>query len=89
MENVSRHGSLRARKRTGINKKSVERIAARVYQEGKRIYETKGRLYMYLESIKKKSGEESELRLYGNNLYIFKDCCLVTVWALPGRLSVN
>ena len=88
---VTKHGAMRMRKRTGINKHAVERMATKVYEAGTRFADTKGRLHRYIESIDGPVNIGNELVVYGQFLYIFRERCLITVWPLPNnhRLSEN
>ncbi len=86
---VSKHGDLRVRKRIGINKNAVKRLAAIAYEKGKRFSETKGRLHQYLKTVDGYDFTGNEIIVYGNNLFIFRQKNLITAWPLPGILPVN
>ena len=86
---VTKHGAMRMRKRMGISKHSVERMAERVYEQGTRYADTKGRLHKYLEKVEERNDIENELIVHGNNLYIYRENHLITVWPLPGILPAS
>jgi len=86
---VTRHGEKRMRKRCGINKHSVCRMAGIVYENGIRFCETRGRIHRYLEEVDNRNEEDNELIVHGNNLYIYRDNCLITVWPLPGKILAS
>ena len=86
---VTKHGEKRMRKRVGINKHSVCRMAEIVYEKGTRYCETKGRIHKYLEEVGNRNQLGNELVVHGNNLYIYRDNWLITVWALPGKVLVS
>ena len=75
---ISRHGFDRIRERTGWNKKTALRMVARVYDEGLSPDEVRGDYRPWVKQRAAKS-PESELRLYGQYLYVFENNILITV----------
>lgn len=86
---ITRHAEQRMRERLGLNKKSIERIAQRAFDEGIRHSETKGRLNKWITSVYFKNESANNIRLYGNTLFIFDGNKLVTVYYIPRNLSKN
>lgn len=86
---VTKHGEKRMRKRVGISKHSVCRMAEIVYEKGIRFCDTKGRVHRYLEEVCNRGEAGNELVLHGNNIYIYRNSCLITVWPLPGKVLAS
>lgn len=88
---VSNHAAERFAQRVGGTKHSAERVAKRALEYGVQCSQTTGALYAWMEAQAVKKDEHTNVRLYGNNLYIFKgdDDVLVTVLTVPGSLMVN
>lgn len=91
---VSRHAENRLRERSGINKKSVERLAERAYYSGIKHSQTKGRLFKYISSIAIKSDKGTNIRIFGDKLFVFNNkginkVVLVTVLQVPSNLTRN
>lgn len=83
---VSRHANKRMKERCGANKKSIERIAEKAFNEGIRHNQTKGRLNKWVTSLFFKNMNANNIRLYGDKAYIFCDEILVTVIQIPASL---
>lgn len=84
---ITRHAEQRMRERLGINKKSIERIAQRAFDEGIKHSETKGNLNKWVTSVYFKNESANNIRIYGNTLFIFDDNKLVTVYYIPRNLT--
>jgi len=82
---VTNHGKDRMRKRCGINAKAVKRLAKIAYRKGLSIEDTKGSLNGYLQSLYYYNRTANNIRLYGEQVYIFCDDTLVTVLNTPQR----
>lgn len=103
MENkivVSRHALDRMRERSGLNKKSVQKVAERAYEKGIKHSDVHGDLYRYISGVAGRSSRGADIRLYGDKAFIFnknrlsdnrvklidKYILLVTVIQLPPNL---
>lgn len=84
---VSRHAEQRMRERCGLNKKSIERMAQRAYDNGICHNETRGNLNKWITKVYYSNKNANNIRLYGNMLYIFCNDVLVTVFHVPHKLS--
>lgn len=62
---VSKHAEERMRERCGLNKKSVERMAQRAYENGTHHNETKGNLNKWITGIYFKNKNANNIRIYG------------------------
>lgn len=87
--NISNHAEKRMKERCGFNKKTSERMASKVFQEGITHSQTKGRLNKWVTSLYFKNKSANNIRLYGDKAYIFCDKVLVTVIQIPVDLMKN
>lgn len=85
--NVSSHAEQRLKERCGFNKKARDRMAEKAFTEGITHKETKGRLNKWITSIFFKNCNANNIRLYGDNAYIFCGETLVTVIPVPNNLK--
>jgi len=83
---VTEHAKNRMKERCGLNKKSKDRIVQKVFHEGIRHCETKGRLNKWVTSLWGRNKSANEIRLYGGKAYIFCGETLVTVLPIPPNL---
>ena len=81
--NVSSHAKQRLKERCGFNKKPYERMAEKVFNEGITHKQTKGRLNKWITSLFFKNRNANNIRIYGDNAYIFCGETLVTVIPIP------
>lgn len=86
MTYVTNHGEKRLRKRSGINKKSVERIAEKAYRNGLHHKDTTGRLNRWISKLYFTNKRANSIRIYGDKAYIFADDVLITVFQVPKEL---
>lgn len=75
------------RERCGLNKKSIDRIAQKAFDNGVKHSETKGRLHKWITSVWGKNKKADNIRIYGDNVYIFCGNILVTTYHIPRDLS--
>ena len=82
---VTSHGEYRTRKRCGIPKKSVKKNANKAFEYGICHKECTGRLKKYIDwlFLSHKSNYPTNIRLYGNHVYIFGEIALITTIPLP------
>lgn len=86
---ITKHAACRLHQRSGLNKKSMQRIVDNVYISGYPIDATKGGLKRWMAKIAANNLNAQDLRLYGDKLYIFSDNVLVTVLNVPNDLKKN
>ncbi len=83
---VTDHASLRMRKRCGIPKKSVHRIAQSALDEGITHKECTGGLKRYIDGVFLEHHNGGKIRIYHNYVYIFTlTDTLITVLELPHK----
>lgn len=83
---ITRHAEQRIRKRLGVKRKAVEKIAIDAYTNGKSHSECKGNLKRYLDGQFLKEYKATNMRVQNQMLYIFNDNTLITVLLLPDNL---
>lgn len=82
MLTITRHAFLRAKERLGLSQDAFRRIAAMAFCYGMPGEKTKGRLYNFIHA-KAENHPNNVVMLYGENLFVFKDEHLITVYQLP------
>ena len=75
----------RIKERCGLPKKAVERSATLALQKGLSHKESTGSLKRYFDYLFLSHKKGSNIRLYGNHVYIFTQNSLVTVLPLPNE----
>lgn len=87
---ITNHARSRLRSRSGLNKKSVNRIADRVLDRGYQRHELSGNLRLYVDCLYRNKGKRSDnIRVYGDKVYIFVGLTLITVLQIPSELTKN
>jgi len=84
---VTEHGKERIHERCGIKLKSAERLAKIAYEKGLTHSETNGALNGYINSLYLYNCTANNIRMYGNQIYIFCNDTLVTVYDTPKRFQ--
>ncbi len=84
---ISDHAKQRMKERCGFNKKSQGRMAKKALEQGITHKQTKGRLNKWVTSLYFKNRNANNIRIYGDNAYIFCGDTLVTVIPVPPRLK--
>lgn len=82
---VTDHAEYRARKRVGIPKSAVKKLAAKAMSEGVTRYDTHGSLRRYLDALYHYNESANNIRIYAEKVWIFHDRTLITVLDLPQR----
>jgi hypothetical protein len=85
MAYVTDYARHRCRKRLGIPASASERMAAKAKAEGIPRTELSGGIRRYLDSRWVRHGRKNDIRVYGQDVFIFDDNRLVTAWPLPSR----
>lgn len=85
--NVSVHAKQRMKERCGFNKKSQAKMAERAFNDGITHSQTKGMLNKWITSLYFKNQKANNIRIYGENAYIFCGETLVTVIPVPANLK--
>lgn len=92
MENnieITNHAFDRAKERLSLNRKSFQRLAEKAFSDGLKHSDVKGRLHRYLDKTFLEYRQASNIRIYGENMFLFRDNVLITVYLVPNELRKN
>lgn len=84
---ITDHAKNRMKERMGIKPKAQQRIAERAYKKGIRHADTVGNLKRYVDKAYLSYGKSNNIRIYGDNIFLFHNNVLLTVWVLPSDLK--
>lgn len=82
---ITNHAAQRTKERLGISKRISKKNADKALQLGIRHSDTSGSLHRYIDSLYLKQQIANNIRIYCNNVYIFHDDTLITVFPLPQK----
>ena len=86
---LTTHAQQRLKERCGLQKKSKERIAAKVFEEGLSIEETNGSIRKWMTMVFYNNTNINNIRLYGDKVYLFANQTLITVLFVPKHLRTR
>jgi hypothetical protein len=84
---ITKHAKKRLTERIGINKRSTEKLSEIAYKQGLSHKDLTGILKKYIDKVYLKEKKANNIRIYGNNVYLFCDTTLITVLKLTSKLS--
>lgn len=84
---ISKHARKRMKERCGFTKKSQERMAWKAFNNGITHSKTKGNLNRWITCLYFKNKNANNIRIYGDNAYIFCRETLVTVIPIPNNIK--
>lgn len=82
---ITEHAYDRMKERLGWNKKAADRMAPKAFRKGIRHGETRGSLHRYLDSIWFSHQNATDMRIYGQAIFIFRGKTLITVYEMPQK----
>ncbi len=85
MIHVSVHGNKRVRRRCGVPKKTVNKLAEEAFEKGLTHGETTGSLNKYITGVYFYNKTANNIRVYRDKVFIFAGQSLITVLNLPAR----
>ena len=81
---ITRHGDLRTRKRVGVNRSAVKKLARKALVNGVSRHDTHGSLRRYLDYLYHYNESAGNIRVWGEKVWIFTERnILITVLNLP------
>lgn len=83
---LTKHSISRMQERCGVTKKNAPVVARRAYRTGFTHSQTSGELHKFLDSIYLSQKKGTNMRIYGNAVYVFKGDVLITVIRIPDNL---
>ena len=84
---ITRHAEERLKQRFGLKKKSIKRIVNRVLEQGLSHKEAKGKVKAYMTELYLKQERANNIRIYGEDVYVFRFNTLITVLHLPRDIT--
>lgn len=84
---ISKHAYKRAKSRLGWKKNTLYRMSKKAIYEGVTFKECHGDLRSYLKERQLSDSHSNHLRVYGQNLYLFHNVTLITIYELPNDLK--
>lgn len=83
---ITDHAYQRAKERLSWGKETIERMAKKAYFEGIKHKDTKGKLNKYITSLWSERKTANNIRIYGENIYLFSRNVLLTVYHLDAKM---
>ena len=84
---TSKHAQQRSKERNGWNVKATERMIPRILEKGIRHSQTKGNLHKWMSGLYERyKVKGTDIRIYGDKAYVFRNECLVTVLQVPNNI---
>lgn len=83
---LTKHSISRLQQRCGVSKKNALKVARRAFRTGITHAETHGSLHKFLDSIYLSQQKGTNMRIYGNAVFVFKRDVLITVIRIPNNL---
>ena len=86
MPRLTKHSIARLEQRCGVSKKNAPTVVKRAFKQGITHAETHGNLHRFLDSLYLSQKKGTNMRIYGNAVYVFKEDTLITVINIPSNL---
>lgn len=86
MPKLTKHSITRLEQRCGVSKKNAPKVAKRAFRTGITHAETHGNLHRFLDSLYLSQKKGTNMRIYGNAVFVFKEDVLITVINIPENL---
>lgn len=84
---ITAHAYERAKERLSLSKKSLDRMALKAFKYGIERSETKGKIRKYLDNLWNSEKRANNIRVYGENVFLFCDTSLITVFQVTNGLK--
>mgnify|MGYP000221093441 CR=1 FL=1 len=84
---ITDHAYKRAKERLKWKKAALDRMAEKAYQDGLTHKDVKGRIKAYLNDVYQKNKRINNIRVHGENIFLFTGSKLLTIYRLPNDLS--
>jgi hypothetical protein len=83
---ISQHAYERSKERLSLRKSSTDRLARKAFDQGLKHTQTTGPLRKYVDGLWMQHKQASNIRIYGDNIFLFAGNILVTLYQLPLEL---
>lgn len=84
---ITKHAYKRAKKRLRWSKETLNKMAATSLEKGLSHSDCKGRLNRYVTRIWNKNKNANNIKIYGENIFIFRDLILITIYRVPNNIA--
>lgn len=84
---ITDHAYDRAKERLSLNRNALERTAKKAFVSGLKHSELKGKLQKYITKLWHMHHSANNIRIHGENIFIFINNTLITVYQLPNNLK--
>lgn len=88
MIRITQHAFDRAKERLKLNNEAFKRLTAMAFCFGIQKEETRGKLRKYVDE-RCFEHPHNDIRIYGENIFIFKEDALITVFQIPFAVRKN
>lgn len=86
MPKLTKHSIARLEQRCGVSKKNAPKVVRRAFRTGITHAETHGNLHRFLDSLYLSQKKGTNMRIYGNAVFVFREDVLITVINIPENL---
>lgn len=83
---ITKHAYEKARERFKWKNKVLDKMAEKAFNEGTPHSDTKSRLNKYISHKWFMYKQANNVKIYGENIFFFKDDILITLYRLPQEL---
>lgn len=83
---ITKHAYDRAKERMSWKKRTLDRMAEKALTNGVKHKDTKGRLNKHISEIWRKYKNANNVRIYGQDFFLFRNNTLITVYRVPNDL---
>lgn len=84
---ITEHAYQRAKERLGFGRAAVDKMASKAFYDGVVHKQAKGRLKKYFDRLYFEYRTANNIRVYGENVFLFSGQTLITVYQLPNDLK--
>lgn len=84
---ITGHAYDRAKERINLNRKAIDKIADKAYNEGIKHGDCKGRLRKFIDKLYLEYRSANNIRIFGEFIFLFSGNTLITLYRLPNDLK--
>ena len=83
---ITDHAYDRAKERLGLKRESLNRVAVKAFEGGKKHGDIKGTLHRFITKLWFEHKNCNNVRIYGENIFFFCNTTLITLYRLENKL---
>lgn len=84
---ITQHAYDRSKERLGFDRPATDKMALKAFTDGVAHGQAKGRLKRYFDKLYLEYKNANNVRVYGENIFLFSGSTLITVYQLPHDLK--